>query len=48
MTEEEKQQAINYAIALGYSREDAENMDVERLKRQMQSIAEDCARWGCD
>lgn len=46
MTDDERDQARGYAIACGYS--NVEEMSDERLRRMMQSIADECEKYGCD
>lgn len=46
MTDEEREQARAYATAIGYA--NVEDMSDERLKRIMNSIADDCAKYGSD
>ena len=46
MTDDEREQARGYAIAMGYSNVD--EMSDERLRDLMQSIADECAKYGCD
>lgn len=46
MTDDERDQARGYAIAMGYS--NVEEMSDQRLRGLMQSIADECAKYGCD
>lgn len=46
MTEEEREQARAYATAIGYA--DADKWSDERLQRLINSIADDCEKYGSD
>lgn len=46
MTEEEREQARAYATAIGYA--NVEDMSDERLQRLINSIADDCEKYGSD
>jgi hypothetical protein len=48
MTKEKREQCEGYAIAMGYTPEAAKAMSDEKLERLMNSIAEECAKYGCD
>lgn len=46
MTPQERKDAEDYALAIGFN--DVENMSDDRLRRLMQSIADDCEKYGSD
>ena len=48
MTTKEIEQARNYLIASGSNPEDVKLIDVERARRHLEYMAEQCARYGSD